>query len=63
MASWIKSLFGGSAELNELTELPKDLKQIFEQAKRDRKALRDLLRRSEKAQQALQDVSAPLASV
>ena len=63
MASWIKSLFGGNEEVNPLTELPEDLKKIFEQAKRDRKALRDLLRRSEKAQEVLQDVSGPLATV
>ena len=50
MASWIKSLFGGDEEVDELTELSEDLKKIFEQAKGHRKALRDLLRRSEKAQ-------------
>ena len=60
MASWIQSLFGGSGEI---TELPEDLQKIFVQAKRDRKALRDLLKRSEKAQQILQDVSGPLAAV
>ena len=60
MASWIQSLFGGSGEI---TELPEDLQKIFVQAKRDRKALRDLLNRSEKAQQLLRDVSGPLAAV
>ncbi len=60
MASWIQSLFGGSGEI---TELPEDLQKIFVQAKRDRKALRDLLKRSEKAQQLLRDVSGPLAAV
>ena len=60
MASWIQSLFGGSGEI---TELPEDLQKIFVQAKRDRKALRDLLMRSENAQQILQDVSGPLAAV
>ena len=60
MASWIQSLFGGSGEI---TELPEDLQKIFVQAKRDRKALRDLLKQSEEAQQILRDVSSPLATV
>ena len=63
MASWVKSLFGGNQELKELTELPEDLQKIFAQAKRDRKALQDLLRRSEKAQESLKAVTAPLAAV
>ena len=60
MASWLKSFFGGS---DEITDLPEDLQKMLAQAKRDRRALRDLLRRSEKAQQTLLEGSGPLAAV
>ena len=42
--SW-KSLFGSG----ELTELPKELTDLLAQSKRDSKALRELLKRSETA--------------
>ena len=60
MASWLKSFFGGSEQIKDL---PEDLQKMLAQAQRDRRALRDLLRRSEKAQQILLDVSGPLAAV
>ena len=45
MQSWLKSLTGSG----EITELPKELTRLIEQAKRDKRALRDLLKRSEAA--------------
>ena len=46
--SW-KSLFGGG----ELEELPKELSELLAQSKRDTKALQELLKRSEKAVEAV----------
>ncbi len=47
MQSWLKSLMGSG----ELTEIPEELTKLLAQAKRDRKALRELLKRSETASQ------------
>jgi hypothetical protein len=60
MASWLKAFVGGSEEIEDI---PEDLQKMLAQAKRDRRALRELLRRSEKAQQILLELSDPLAAV
>ena len=41
MASLIKSFFGG----RELEDLPEELRKLLAQAKRDKKSLRDLVKR------------------
>ena len=60
MASWLKSVFGGSGDISEL---PEELQKMLAQAEGERKALTDLLALSEKAQQDLEGVSGPLAVV
>ena len=50
MQSWLKSLLGSG----ELTELPEELNQLLAQAKRDKRALRDLLKRLETASKRIE---------
>lgn len=59
MRSWLKSLRGSG----ELTELPEELTKLLAQAKRDRKALRDLLKRSETASKEMGSLADPLEAM
>ena len=59
MQSWLKSLLGSG----ELTELPEELAKLLAQAKRDRKALRELLKRSETASKEIGGLAAPLEAM
>jgi chromosome segregation ATPase len=59
MQSWLKSLMGSG----ELTELPEEFAKLLAQAKRDRKALRELLKRSETASQEIGSLSGPLEAL
>jgi len=59
MASWIKSFFGGN---EEVPDIPLDLQKMLDQAKRDRRALGDLLDRSERVQRTLQEGLTPLVT-
>ena len=56
--SW-KSLFGSG----ELTELPKELTDLLAQSKRDSKALRELLKRSETAAKKFERLVDPLEAM
>ena len=53
MQSWLKSLLGSG----DLTELPEELTKLLAQAKRDKRALRDLLKRSETTSKKIEDLS------
>ena len=55
MASWIQSLFGD--------QRPKELAKLLAKAERDRKALRDLLKRADQASKSLVSLAEPLESV
>ena len=59
MQSWLKSLLGCGG----LTELPEELAKLLAQAKRDRKALRELLKRSETASKEIGGLAAPLEAM
>ena len=59
MQSWIKSLFGSGG----LTELPEELTQLLAEAKRERTALRDLLKRSETASKKFEGLADPLEAM
>ena len=59
MQSWLKSLLGSG----ELTELPEEFAKLLAQAKRDRKALRELLKRSETASKEIGGLAAPLEAM
>ena len=50
MKPWLKSLLGSG----EFTELPEELSKLLDQAKRDKRALRDLLKRSETASKKIE---------
>ncbi len=56
---WLKSLLGSG----ELTELPAELTKLLDQAKRDRKALGDLLKRSNTASKKIEDLADPLETL
>ena len=56
MKPWLKSLLGSG----EFTELPEELSKLLDQAKRDKRALRDLLKRSETASKKIEDLADPL---
>ena len=56
MKPWLKSLLGSG----EFTELPEELSKLLDQAKRDKRALRDLRKRSETASKKIEDLADPL---
>ena len=56
MASWIKALFGDEEPSEELAKL-------LAKAERDRRALRDLLKRADEASKSLVSLAEPLESV
>ena len=59
MPSWFKSVFGSGGP----EELPAELAKLLAQAKRDRKALRDLLKRAETASNRVEDLADPLEAM
>ena len=59
MQSWLKSLLSSG----ELTEIPEELTTLLAQAKRDRKALRELLKRSETALTEIGGLADPLEAM
>ena len=59
MQSWLKLLLSSG----ELTEVPEELAKPLAQAKRDRKALRDLLKRSETASKKMGGLADPLEAM
>ena len=59
MQSWLKSLLSSG----ELTELPKELTKLLAQAKRDREALGELLKRSETASKEIGGLTDPLEAM
>ena len=59
MQSWLKSLMSSG----ELTEIPEELTKLLAQAKRDRKALGDLLKRSETASKKIEGLTDPLEAM
>ena len=59
MSSWIKSKFGGG----EVPERSEELSKLLEQAKRDKKALGDLLKRADKASKSFLSLAEPLETV
>ena len=59
MQSWLKSLLGSG----ELTELPEELIKLLAQAKGDRKALGELLKRSETASKEIEGLADPLEAL
>ena len=59
MQSWLKSLLSSG----ELTEMPEELAKLLAQAKRDRKALGDLLKRSETASKEIGGLVDPLEAM
>ena len=56
MQSWIKTLLRSG----KLEELPEELTKLLAQAERDRKALSDLLKRSEAASKKIEGLADPL---
>ena len=59
MQPWLKSLLSSG----ELTEVPEELTKLLAQAKRDRKAFRDLLKRSETASKEIERLVDPLQAM
>ncbi len=59
MQSWLKSLMGSG----DLTELPEELAKLLAQAKRDRKALRELLKRAETTSKEIGGLTDPLEAL
>ena len=59
MSSWIKSLFGGG----EVPEPSEELSKLLEQAKRDKRALGELLKRADKVSKSFLSLAEPLAEV
>lgn len=59
MQSWLKSLLGSG----ELKELPAELTELLAQAKRDKKALRDLLKRAETASKKVESLVDPVETM